>query len=450
MAITLYNTLTRKKEVFKPIKKGKVGMYSCGPTVYWYQHIGNLRTAIFVDFLKRTFLFNDYKVKHVMNITDVDDKTIKSSFEQKISLSGLTRKYEDIFLSDLNSLNIIRAGVIPRATENIDGMIKMISLLLKKGFAYKSKDGIYFSIAKSNNYGKLARLDKIKKTKERIKSDEYDKGNVQDFTLWKFHSSEDGNNFWNAKFGKGRPGWHIECSVMSTKNLGKTFDVHTAGLDLMFPHHTNEIAQSEAATGKKFVNYWIHGGLLNMKDTKMSKSLRNIFTLKQIVDEGFSPLHYRYLVLQTHYRKPLEFSFESLEASKNAFSKIVRKISDLRIQKHKGLDLKKEYTSKFLKAINDDLNIPRALEIFWKVLDDKNFDARKKLKLLEKFDSVLGLGVKDMKESEIPTKVTGLVQKREKLRKKKKFDEADILRRKIKDLGYSIEDLEFGSVVRKI
>ena len=449
--IKLYNTLIRKKEIFKPIKKGEVGMYSCGPTVYWYQHIGNMRTMILVDLVKRVFLFNGLKVNHVMNITDVDDKTIRASKKEGISLKELTRKYEKIFLNDLQKLNILAPKIMPRATENIDGMIALIEKLLKKKIAYESSDGIYFSIEKSDDYGALAGLKKFKKTKERIKSDEYDKDKPRDFALWKFYTEEDGDVFWDASFGRGRPGWHIECSSMSMRNLGENFDVHTGGSDLTFPHHTNEIAQSEAVTGKKFVNYWIHGGLLSMKDGKMSKSLGNILTLTDL-EKAYDALTYRYLCFLTHYRKPLQFSFENLDAAKNAYERMKRKVLELKKEEHKGNDFSKNYDTKFLEVVNDDLNMPRAMDVVWKMIDDFDFDPRRKLVLLEKFDSILGLGIDEMKEEKIdvPFGIQELIDKREKLRKKKKFAEADIVRERLREKGYLLEDTEDGVEVRKV
>ena len=449
--IKLYNTLIRKKEIFKPIKKGEVGMYSCGPTVYWYQHIGNMRTMILVDLVKRVFLFNGLKVNHVMNITDVDDKTIRASKKEGISLKELTRKYEKIFLNDLQKLNILAPKIMPRATENIDGMIALIEKLLKKKIAYESSDGIYFSIEKSDDYGALAGLKKFKKTKERIKSDEYDKDKPRDFALWKFYTEEDGDVFWDASFGRGRPGWHIECSSMSMRNLGENFDVHTGGSDLTFPHHTNEIAQSEAVTGKKFVNYWIHGGLLSMKDGKMSKSLGNILTLTDL-EKAYDALTYRYLCFLTHYRKPLQFSFENLDAAKNAYERIRRKVIELKKEEHRGNDFSKDYDAKFLEVVNDDLNMPRAMDVVWKMIDDFDFDPRRKLVLLEKFDSILGLGIDEIKEEKIdvPFGIQELIDKREKLRREKKFAEADIVRERLREKGYLLEDTEDGVEVRKV
>ncbi len=264
--------------------------------------------------------------------------------------------------------------------------------------------------------------------------------------MWKFYSKDDGDVYWDADIGKGRPGWHIECSAMSMSELGEHFDIHTGGMDLIFPHHTNEVAQSESYSGKKFVNYWVHGGMLNLKEGKMSKSLGNIYTLADLKKEGFEPLHYRYLCLQTNYRKPLEFSFESLEASKNAYEKINRKIIRLRKEKNPGNTDVTHYKAEFLDAINDDLNLPRALEVFWSVMEEANMESRTRLATLELFDEVLGLGIREMKEKKIviPKDVLDLLEARQDARKKKMFEEADALRDRILKRGYVIEDLTEG------
>lgn len=449
--LKLYNTLTRKKEIFKSIKKGEVGMYTCGPTVYNYAHIGNFRTCVLYDLIKRILYYNKFKVKHVMNITDVDDKTILGSKKAGLSLKDFTEKYEKIFLDDLKSLNVITPDKLPRATEYIKEIVEIIKILKKKGYAYEASDGIYFSIDKSKDYGKLVQLDKVKKNKERIKSDEYDKENARDFALWKFYAVEDGDVFWETDIGKGRPGWHIECSAMSTKLLGPTIDIHSGGMDLLFPHHTNEIAQSESATGKKFVKYWIHGAFLNMKE-KMSKSLGNVITLRDIVKDGYQPVHFRYLCLLTHYRKPLIFSFENLDSAKNAYEKLKRKVIELKNEEHKGKDMTKEYESEFLAAVNDDLNMPLAVQVLWKVIDDFDFDSKKKLKLLEKFDEVFGLDIENMQEIIViaSKELEHLMNEREKLRKEKKWAEADILRERIREKGYKVVDSGEGSKLEKI
>lgn len=308
--LKLYNTLTRKKDVFKPLKKNKVGMYVCGPTIYNYVHIGNLRAYVFADILRRFLKESNYKIKEVMNLTDVDDKTIKQSQKDGKNLREFTEKYEKTFLEDIKKMNIEKPEILPRATNNIKQMVSLIKKLLEKGIAYKAKDGIYFSIQKFKDYGKLSKI-KTKNLKEgasnRVLKDEYNKDNANDFVLWKFYDKKDENVFWNTKLGKGRPGWHIECSVMSMRYLGKSFDIHLGGVDLIFPHHENEIAQSEAATGKKFVNYWMHNEWILVNGQKMSKSLNNFYKLSDITKEGYSPFDLRYLYLLTHYRKPLNF-----------------------------------------------------------------------------------------------------------------------------------------------
>ena len=440
--IEFYNTLSRKKEKFKPIKKDSVGIYSCGPTVYWYAHIGNFRTYIFSDLLKRMLIYNGYKVKHVMNITDVDDKTISGSLKENLPLKNFTRKYEKIFFEDLNEVNIIKPEIL-RATDNVKGMIAIIKKLLEKGYAYKSDDGIYFSISKSKNYGKIAQLKKAKQSKERIKNDEYDKNNPRDFALWKFYSKEDGDVFWNAEFGKGRPGWHIECSAMSMKILGEHFDIHTGGTDLIFPHHTNEIAQSESATGKKFVNYWMHGGFLTMKEGKMSKSLGNILTIRDLKEKGFSGLDYRYFCLTGHYRKPLEFSIENLEAAKNSLQRLKKNVLSLKDDKKTN----KKYLAEFENAINDDLNMPNALQVLWNLVRDEN--AEGKFKTIKKMDEVFGLNLFEKEKIEIPANVKKLADERNEARNEKNWKRADELREKISRLGFIIEDNEKGYSLRK-
>ncbi|MBM3232813.1 cysteine--tRNA ligase [Candidatus Pacearchaeota archaeon] len=447
----LYNSLTRKKEEFKPIKKGQVGMYTCGPTVYWYQHIGNFRTMLLNDFLRRTLGFLGYKVKHVMNITDVDDKTIKASQKEGITLKALTSKYEKIFFNDLLELNILRPTIVSSAVDSIPEMVEMIKKLIDKGYAYKSEDGVYFSISKFKNYGKLAQLEKSKKTKARVRSDEYGKENSQDFALWKFYTPEDGDVFWETEIGKGRPGWHIECSAMGISNLGESFDIHTGGVDLLFPHHTNEIAQSETATGKKFVNYWIHGGLVTMKEGKMSKSLGNILTLDELKKQGYESVHYRYYCLQTHYRKPLAFTFEGLDAARSAYERVRRKVIEMKMTKHKGSDKSEEYRGEFEKALYDDMNIPAALQVFLKTLDDDAFESKKRIEMIEHMDSVLGLGISEMKEEKIdvPEEVQKLVDSRERLRKNKMWAESDIIRQRILEKGYRILDTPHGPKVEK-
>ncbi len=454
MEIMFFNTLSRKKEKFKEIDKGHVKIYTCGPTVYNTPHIGNYRAYLTSDILRRILKFNDFKIKHIMNVTDVDDKTIKNSQIEKISLKKFTEKYTKIFLSDLNSLNIETPEIMPKATEHIEEMVEMIKELIKNKIAYKGEDGsVYYSISKFKNYGKLAKI-KLKelKTGARVKHDEYSKETINDFALWKAYDSADGEVFWETEIGKGRPGWHIECSAMSRKYLGDGFDIHTGGIDLIFPHHQNEIAQTEAITKKKFVNFWIHNEWLLVDGKKMSKSLNNFYTLKSLEEKGFSPIHFRYLNLQTHYRKPLNFTFEALEASKNALENLKRKVLELKKRPLSGKEIPKIYHENFLSAINDDLNTPKALQVFWNLLEEKNLASKDKLSLLEKWDSVLGLGISEFEEEkeEIPEEIKKLVSERETLRKSKKYAEADIIRERIKEKGFLIEDTEGKIKVTKI
>jgi cysteinyl-tRNA synthetase len=451
MVLKLYNTLTRKKQVFKPIKDKQVGFYSCGPTVYNYAHIGNLRTYIFNDILGRVLLYLGFNVTQVMNLTDVDDKTIKGSLKEGKSLKEFTEKYAKIFFEDLHQLNIKDPKIILKATESISDMVELIKTLMKNGYAYKTNDGIYFSISKFKNYGKLAGLEKIKDRKERVRNDEYDKENAQDFALWKFWTEEDADVFWNTEIGKGRPGWHIECSAMSMKHLGETLDIHTGATDLIFPHHTNEIAQSEAATGKKFVNYWMHAGFLNMKEGKMSKSLGNVFYLKDLAEKGFSPLHYRFMCLLTHYRSSLDFSLENLTAAKNGYIGLKNKIANIiPTQQGFGKDSEgKKYLEEFGKALEDDLNMPLAVQVLQKLLKDEKVSGKAKLSIVEKMDEVFGLDLLKSEKIRVPEEVRKLAEERWNAKKIKNWAKSDEMRDKIKALGFVVNDTPEGYEIKK-
>ncbi|MFA4960873.1 MAG: cysteine--tRNA ligase [Candidatus Pacearchaeota archaeon] len=442
MALKLYNTLTRKKELFKSIKRGEVGMYSCGPTVYNYAHIGNLRTYIFNDFLKKFLQFLGYNVIHAMNLTDVDDKTIKGSQKEGMSLKDFTEKYTKIFFEDLHALNISDPTYIIKATDSIDYIVELVKILLEKGYAYKAEDGIYFSIEKSKGYGKLAQLEKITEKKERVKNDEYDKENAQDFALWKYWTKEDGNVYWETEIGKGRPGWHIECSAMSMKYLGESIDIHTGAVDLIFPHHTNEIAQSEAATGKKFVNYWLHGGFLNMGE-KMSKSKGNVVYLSNLKEKGYNPLHYRYFVLSSHYRMPLIYNEEALTSAKNSYQRLKNIIKEF---KDDG-DINKKYLDDFKRVLEDDLNTPQALAVLWQLVRDEN--AKGKIKTIAEIDKVFGLNLLKKEKIDVPKEIEKLVKERQKAREEKNWKKSDELRDKIKEMGWNIKDVEDGWEVEK-
>ncbi len=461
MALKLYNILTRKKQLFKPLKDKIVGLYACGPTVYNYAHIGNLRTYIFEDILKRALEFNGYEVKYVMNITDVEDKIIRDSKKAKKNILDFVKPYEKAFFEDLKKLNIEKAYKYPKATQHIKEMIKIISALLRKGLAYKVDDSIYFDIFKFKSYGKLSGL-KSRELKvgalgrpaglARVDVDEYGKADAEDFVLWKApkesklptgQAAKADEPSWNAPFGKGRPGWHIECSAMSMKYLGETFDIHAGAVDLIFPHHENEIAQSEGATGKPFVKYFIEGEHLLVDNKKMSKSFGNIYTLRNIEVKGFDPLAFRYLVLTAHYRSKLNFTWKSLEAAQNALKKLRESILEIQKEAKKSAILKTDfnkYHDKFLSHINDDLEMPRALALLWDIVKSEKLTAKTKYDLIVDFDKVFGLNLGKIKLEKIPTTVLKLVKEREKYRQEKNFAKADKLRKKIRKLGWLVED----------
>ena len=468
MTIKFFNTLTRKKEVFKPIKDKEVKMYTCGPTVYDFAHIGNFRTYVWQDILKRWLIYRGYKVKHVMNLTDVDDKTIRGARKEGISLKEYTKKYIQAFFEDSKTLNIIPADVYPKATEHIQDMVKLIKILIQKGYAYRGEDGsIYYDISKFKDYGKLSKM-KIKELKPgaRVKADSYTKEEAYDFALWKAWNPEDGNVFWETEIGKGRPGWHIECSTMAMKYLGETIDIHTGGVDLIFPHHENEIAQSEAATGKKFVNYWLHAEHLLVEGRKMSKSLGNFYTLRDLLKKGYDPKAIRYVLLSTHYKQQLNFTFESLEAAKNTVDKLFNFIFRLKeIKEGKNNPKIKEMINKtrqkFESAMDDNLKINLALASMFdfinkvnKLMDEKKIsreNADDIIKLILDFDRILGLNLeKALKEEEIPEEIQKLIKKREEARKRKDWKTADEIREKIKSMGYIVEDTPKGTKVRKV
>ncbi len=451
MSIKLYNTLTGKKEIFKALKDKKVSIYTCGPTVYDFAHIGNLRTYIFEDILRRVFKFNGYKIKQVMNITDIEDKIITKMNAEKKTLKEITEPFTAAFFKDLEKLGIQKAEAYPKATKHIKEIIRLIEILLEKGFAYKSGDGsIYFKISKFKKYGKLSRLDKRQiKTSGRANKDEYSKEETVDFALWKAVKPNEPS--WPSPFGKGRPGWHIECSAMSMKYLGKTFDIHCGAVDLIFPHHENEIAQSEAATGKIFVNFWIEGEHLLVDSKKMSKSLGNFYTLADLENRGFQPLAFRYLALTAHYRSHLNFTWKGLEAGQNSLNNLIYAVININSDKNSTTDplLSEKLEKEFLAAVNDDLNMPKALSVFHKTIRSKKISRREKRKLILKFDEVLGLNLKNIKFSPAPPEIIELAGKREKLRKEQKWNDADQIRREIEKLGWIVKDTKIGPEITK-
>ncbi len=460
MALKVYNTLKRKKEEFVPLKGKQVGLYTCGPTVYNYPHIGNYRAYVFGDLLKRVLKAQGYTVTHIMNITDVDDKTIRDSQKAKKSLKAFTQEYENAFFEDLETLGIQNADVFPRATEHIKEMIDLIQQLLKKGNAYESEDGIYFKINSFKNYGKLARIklaDLEAGASGRVTADEYAKENANDFALWKFYTPADGDVVWDAPFGKGRPGWHIECSAMSMKYLGPQFDVHTGGVDLIFPHHQNEIAQSEGATAKPFVKYWLHNEWLLVDGKKMSKSMGNFYTLRDILAKGYDPLAIRYLYLGTHYRQKFNFTFEGLDAAKQAVQRIQDCYANLAdadaVQHnkdvHKRID---ELKKQFGKAMDDDLDTPPALAALFEFVKDVNVmlankelskkDGQAFREAFEEVDQIFGILKK--KEKPLAKDLQKLIDDREAARAAKQWKKADELRDELRKKGIILEDSAHG------
>ncbi|MFH1694664.1 MAG: cysteine--tRNA ligase [Patescibacteria group bacterium] len=451
--LKLHNTLTRKKEVFRPNKKKAVGLYTCGPTVYNTAHIGNLRTYIFEDVLRRSLEYLGYEVKQVMNITDIEDKIIKKSVQDKKSLAAITRPYIEEFFEDIDKLNIEKAHEYPLATTHLKEIIEAVRKLVQKGFAYEGKDGsVYFNISKFKKYGKLVGMKNVKiKDGARVSSDEYQKDEARDFVLWK--AQKKGEPGWKSPWGLGRPGWHIECSIMSMRYLGETIDIHTGGIDNIFPHHDNEIAQSEALTGKKFVNYWVHGEHLMVNEEKMSKSLKNFYTLRDIEKKGFLPASFRYLILGAHYQSKLNFTWRSLQGAENAIWNLWRELGRLRYMGSKDtLKTKKgrvkEHKANFIEAIEDNLDMPRALAILRRVITDPYMAPEDRRALSFQMDKVFGLDLKKTdKLGKIPLHVKTLVTGRELMRRNQQFVKADTLRNKVASLGYEIEDTLYGPFV---
>lgn len=468
MPLKLFNTLTRKKELFKPIKEGKVLMYSCGPTVYSHPHIGNYRSFLFADLLRRYLEFKGMEVKQVMNITDIDDKTIRDSVKEGLPLKNFTEKYTKIFFDGIDRLNIKRASIYPKATQEVDGIIEMVRKLIKKGYAYESGDGVYFKISKFKKYGKLSKIDLSKvKAGARVNVDEYEKDSPQDFALMKKSTKEEIKRgvFYKSEWGNVRPGWHIECSVMSMKYLGEIIDIHTGGVDLIFPHHENEIAQSEACTGKKFVKYWIHSEHLLVEGRKMAKSLGNYITLDELLKKGYDPIAIRYLLLSTHYKTQLNFTYKGLDAAKKTVDSLIDFVK--RLKEIKGSrenpqveKLVEGVRESFVDAMDDNLSINLALASLFefvteinKLVAENNLskgNAEKIIKTMLDFDKVLGLGLDKTGRESLTREIEELVRKRESARKVGDFKKADEIRKKILDEhGIVVEDTKEGVRWRK-
>jgi cysteinyl-tRNA synthetase len=435
-------------------------MYTCGPTVYDYAHIGNFRTFLFEDLLRRYLKFKGYRVTQVMNLTDIDDKTIKGAMQKKVSLKEYTAFYKEAFFADMDNLGVERAEIYPEATAHIPEMVAMIKRLKEKGFAYEIGGNYYFSIAKFPQYGKLAHLDLSGlKAGARIASDEYEKEAISDFALWKAWDENDGDAFWETEIGKGRPGWHIECSAMSMKYLGETFDIHTGGVDNMFPHHENEIAQSEAANGKKFVNFWLHSEHLLVEGVKMSKRFNNYYTLRDILKKGYPPIAVRYVLLATHYRQQLNFTFDGLNAARNGLERYNDFYANLQTYNGGGDSdgeasrIIEKTLSEFESALDDDLNISPALGAVFDFIRDINrlkaegrlstADRDEALKALERIDKVLGFLIKD--KDAIDSGIEKLINERNEAKKKRDFAKADAIRAELHKMGIVLEDTPSGT-----
>jgi len=462
--LTIYNTANHRKEVFKPIHEGEVRFYGCGPTVYNYPHIGNMRAFVFYDLFNRYLRYKGYKVTFCMNMTDVDDKTIRDSQKAGKTLREFTDFYAAEFLKDCATLHIQKPDIIPRATEEIPAMVELIQNLLDKGYAYQTEKGdIYFKISAFADYGQMAGIDaKSLRTNAdgRLSADEYDKENAQDFALWKAWDEKDGDNYWETPFGKGRPGWHIECSAMSKKYLGQPFDVHTGGIDLVFPHHTNEIAQSECAYGTKFVNYWMHNDHITVNGKKMSKSLGNCFTVNELLAKGYSPEAIRYEFIKAHYRQKMDFMETSLPGNQSAIDKLGNFISRLKNQVN-GVgwpDIKnaiEKVLSGFEKGMDDDLNTSVALASIFDFMTEVNkyFDqlspqnAQDILAVMNRFDSVLAI-LPTEKQQVLTEEQKALIDKRQEARLAKDWATADALKKELVEQGVEVKDTPQGPVWR--
>lgn len=460
--LKLYNTLTRKKEEFVPLKKGTVKMYSCGPTVYNYAHIGNMRAYIFMDTLRKVLKYNGYKVKHVMNITDVghlvsdadegEDKMAKTARIENRSVYEIAKEYTDAFMKDIKALNIDTPEHIAKATEHIREMEIYVNDIVKNGYAYETSKGVYFDTSKLPNYGKMLSNNNIDDLKAgaRVEVDT-EKRNPQDFALW-IKAPKEHIMKWNSKWGLCYPGWHIECSAMSRKYLGDKFDIHTGGVDHIPIHHENEIAQSIGATGHNLANYWMHVEFLLINGGKMSKSLGNVYTLNDLKAKGIDALSYRYFTYSSHYRNKLNFTWDAIKSAKNSLNKL-RDMIALHKDVNKKIDknIISKYEEQFLDAINDDMNMPVAISIVWEIAKEKE-KSNDFYELIKKFDSVLSLDLdkNDKEDINIPEDIKLILNERKDARKNKNFAKSDELRDKLKELGYIVKDTKDGQIIEKV
>ena len=467
MQLNFYNTATRCQEEFKSLIPGEARLYTCGPTVYNFAHIGNFRAYVFEDILHRTLTYAGYKVTQIMNLTDVDDKTIKGCKKAGIPLRDYTKPYIEAFFEDIKTLNVTPAAKYPAATDHIPEMQALIGRLFENGLAYKSDDGsVYFNVAKFPNYGHPAHIDVSgMRGGARVSQDEYEKESVGDFALWKGYTEDDGDVVWDSPWGRGRPGWHIECSAMSMKYLGETFDLHTGGIDNLFPHHANETAQAEGATGKPFVNTWLHCAHLRLNGEKMSKSLGNFYTLRDLLAKGWTGREIRYVLINGHYRQVLNFTFDALAQARTSLTRVdefTSRLSDI------AGAAKAEDTpawaaaalETFEKAIADDLNVPEALAALFGLVRDGNsaIDAKSLsaaqaaavIEVLRKIDTVLGVIFFGKKSEELPAEIQAMLDERAAARKNKVWAESDRLRDALKDAGWEVKDTPQGQKVRRL
>ena len=460
MSLKIFNTLTRKKEEFKPRDEKEIRMYSCGPTVYYFAHIGNLRAYLFMDNLRRVLKYNGYNLKHVMNITDVghlvsdadegEDKMMKAAKRENKNPFEIAEFYMNAFLADIDKLNVDRPEIIARATEHIDVMEEYVKKIIENGFSYQTEDTVYFDTSKLDKYGLLSNRNvDEQKAGARVEFDN-NKKNISDFAIW-IKAPENHIMKWDTFFGKAYPGWHLECSAMGYKYLGEQFDIHTGGVDHIPIHHENEIAQSKGFSGKIPANYWMHVEFLQINGGKMSKSLNNLYTLKDLEEKGYEPLVYRMFNFTSNYRAQINFTFEAMDAAKIALNRL----RDGYLKHSEGTDdvqdeLIKEYEDRFLEAINDDLNMPVAMSVVWDVV--KNPNKSKKLQnLLLKFDEVLGLDLKNYKKQEnvLPEEIASLVNERNEARVNKNWAESDRIRDILIEKGYTVKDSKEGTIVEK-
>lgn len=445
MSLEIYNTLSRKREEFKPINGKNVNMYVCGPTVNDVPHLGHARMQVIFDVLRKYLIFSGYNVKFVSNITDIEDKIIKKANDLGISIKELTEKNTEEHMSDYRALGVMVPDVQPKATEYVPEMIDLIERLEKKGYIYTiPQDGVYFDVSKFEGYGKLSHfnLDELKGQRElRDSTKGQEKKDNKDFVLWKF--SKDNEPSWESPWGNGRPGWHIECSAMNHAVLGLPIDIHGGGQDLIFPHHEDEIAQAEAGYGKEFSRYWIHNGMVNIDKVKMSKSLGNFKTIKDLLKD-YSGEVIRYFVINNHYRKPIDFSFDKLNEAKASLERLKRLIAEL----PKEMGINEEYLNQFKEEMDNDLNTSGALNILWKLVRDEN--AQNRIGTIKKIDEVFSLNLLIENEVKIPAEIQDLLEKRKIARDEKNWSESDAIRDKIKSLGFTVLDSKEGQKVEKI